>query len=120
VCIIPQMCSKNSHFLVHTKGMEKITNVAAPSELAIVDVFTKLIFGVDEPWSAQELSIVQALRMADNNVLVDSKEDMAIYLRALGVQEMISLVALVKAQLEQPAPLPVSARAAHTANHSHH
>ena len=100
--------------------MEKITDVLAPTELAIVDVFTKLIFGMNQQWSEQELSIVQALRLADHHVLMDSQGDMGIYLRALGVKEMIGLVAVVKAQLEQSATPPVSVSVAGTESRYHH
>ena len=64
--------------------------------MLIVDLFTKLIFGQFDELSEQELSIVQALRVADDNISMDSYHDMGIYLRALGVQEMIGLVSLVK------------------------
>ena len=66
------------------------------SEMLIVDTFTKLIFGGEAPFSDHELSIVQALRLVDPNVALDSYREMGVYLRALGVQEMISLVSQVK------------------------
>lgn len=69
------------------------------SEMAIVDTFTKLIFGEDRCYSARELHIIQALRMVDTNVVFDSHRDMGAYLRALGVQEMIKLVTRVHRQL---------------------
>lgn len=69
------------------------------SEMAIVDTFTKLIFGESAQYSSQELLIIQALRLADANVAFDSHSDMGDYLRALGVAEMIHLVADVQQQL---------------------
>jgi len=74
------------------------------SEMAIVDTFTKLIFGESAQYSSQELLIIQALRLADANVAFDSHSDMGDYLRALGVAEMIHLVADVQQQLVSPLP----------------
>lgn len=68
------------------------------SEMAIVDTFTKLIFGEDEYSPGEEL-IIQALRAADLNVSLDNHREMGLYLRALGVREMISLVGRVQKQL---------------------
>lgn len=72
------------------------TNV---SEMAIVDTFTKLIFGEESRYSNRELMIIQAFRMVDTNVVFDSHRDMGAYLRALGVEEMIGLVSRVRRQL---------------------
>ncbi len=69
------------------------------SEMAIVDTFTKLIFGEESQYSNRELLIIQAFRAVDNNVVFDSHRDMGAYLRALGVGEMIKLVSAVQAQL---------------------
>ena len=71
----------------------------ADSELAIVDTFTKLIFGEVDTYSNRELGIIQALRTVDVNVALDSRQDIGEYLRALGVQEMIHLVTRVRQQL---------------------
>ena len=72
------------------------------SEMAIVDTFTKLIFGEEDRYSHRELRIIQAFRSVDTNVVLDSHRDMGAYLRALGVQEMIRLVARVQQWLAQP------------------
>ena len=72
--------------------------------MAIVDTFTKLIFGEEDDYSAGELSIIQAFRTADANVLRDSHGDMGEYLRALGVREMIDLVSRVRGQLFSGSP----------------
>lgn len=69
------------------------------SDMAIVDTFTKLIFGEDDAYSAKELLIIKALRAVDANVALDSHRDMGQYLRALGVREMIQMVARVQQQL---------------------
>ena len=89
-----------------------------PSEMVIVDTFTKLIFAEDAAFSDRELLIIQALRGADHNVSLDSHRDMGIYLRALGVDEMITLVSRVQAQLA--AGVPVVARPADFTGHPHH
>jgi hypothetical protein len=86
--------------------MDDSGDICASIELAIVDVFTQLIFGVDQQWGEQELSIVQALRKADHTVYTDSHGELGIYLRALGVQEMISLVSRVKTQLHEGVNFP--------------
>lgn len=71
----------------------------AVSEMAIVDTFTKLIFGEETRYSDTELLIVQALRSTEPNVALDGHRDMGVYLRALGVNEMIKLVSLVQKQM---------------------
>lgn len=62
------------------------------SEMAIVDIFTKLIFGQGNDFTSSELSIIQAFRLVDASVLCDSHHEMGEYLRNLGVREMIQLV----------------------------
>lgn len=69
------------------------------SELAIVDTFTKLIFGEENRYSDAELRIIQGLRLTDDNVATDGHHDMGVYLRALGVEEMIRLVSRVQGQM---------------------
>jgi hypothetical protein len=69
------------------------------SEMAIVDTFTKLIFGEENDYSARELLIIQAFRAVDTNVLADTHRTMGEYLRAQGVREMIQLVSQVRMQL---------------------
>jgi len=77
----------------------KFSEGSQVGEMAIVDTFTKLIFGEEEDYSSCELQIIQAFRAADANVLFDSHRDMGEYLRALGVREMIDVVSLVQEQL---------------------
>jgi len=67
--------------------------------MAIVDTFTKLVFGEEDEYSARELLIISALRAVDANVFTDTHRDMGEYLRALGVREMIQLVSQVQAEL---------------------
>ena len=75
--------------------MDDSVSDTQPSELEIVDTFTKLIFGAEQDYTATELGIIGVLRQVDDNVALDRIEDMGIYLRALGVSEMIKLVSLV-------------------------
>jgi hypothetical protein len=67
-----------------------------PSELAVVDTFTKLIFGVEAELDSLDMTIVQALRLVDDTIALDGHSEMGVYLRALGVKEMIKLVAQVR------------------------
>ncbi|MFT5710583.1 MAG: hypothetical protein ACI8QT_001280 [Halioglobus sp.] len=76
------------------------------SELAIVDTFTKLIFGEDKRYSDAELRIIQALRLTDGNISLDGHHDLGVYLRALGVEEMIRLVSRVQGQMASGHNLP--------------
>ena len=76
----------------------------APSELEIVDTFTKLIFGSLVDLSPTEQAIIEVLRRVDANVCLDRTEDMGVYLRALGVKEMIKLVTQVHLAYESQAP----------------
>lgn len=66
------------------------------SEMAIVDTFTKLIFGEEGEFSPSEELIIQAVRSVDNQVAMDSHASMGQYLRALGVAEMVQLVTRVQ------------------------
>lgn len=76
--------------------MDQANTDNEPSEMEIVDTFTKLIFGVDQDFSVKELAIIQTLRQVDDNIAMDSQREMGIYLRALGVAEMIKLVRRVR------------------------
>ena len=100
--------------------MDDPIDMTAPTELAIVDVFTKLIFGVDQELDDQEMSVVQALRQVDHNIYMDSSREMGTYLRALGVKEMIKLVALVKSQLEEGNLFAIGAASRADSIKSHH
>ena len=64
------------------------------TEMAIVDTFTKLIFG-DKDFSGRESVIIEAFRVVNPDVLRDSRSEMGEYLRSLGVREMIQLVSRV-------------------------
>jgi hypothetical protein len=76
-------------------------------EMAIVDTFTKLIFGAQAGFSASEELIIRALRAVDTSVAADSYREMGDYLRALGVAEMIQLVTRVQSNLTATLPAAV-------------
>lgn len=82
------------------------------SEMAIVNTFTRLIFGDDTGFSNQELRIVEALAAVQAGAIRPlESSDWAACLQAMSVAEMIELVGAVRARLEQEAsaaPLGVS------------
>lgn len=83
-----------------------ITGSSAISEMAIVDTFTKLIFGDEQSLVPDELLIIAAFRSVEHTVMRDTYQEMGAYLRNLGVREMIELVGSVKAFMQAPsAPL---------------
>jgi hypothetical protein len=91
--------------MVMEQGYSFIQGGAA-SEMAIVDTFTKLIFGEEGDFGSNELLIIQALRAVDNNVTLDDHHAMGEYLSALGVREMIQLVSQVREQLAAGMAVP--------------
>ena len=56
----------------------------APSEMEIVDTFTKLIFGAGGELSSREIGIVAALREVDQNVTLDDAAALGVYLPGPG------------------------------------
>jgi hypothetical protein len=79
------------------------------TEMAIVNTFTKLIFG-DEANSPRELSIIAALRSVDAGILRDSHAELGDYLRNLGVREMIQLVSRLRQHMQESAERSVTVR----------
>lgn len=87
-------------------------NEANPmSEMAIVNTFTKLIFG-EVTFTERELSIIAGFRAVNADVLRDSREEMGEYLRSLGVREMIQLVSRLHRHLTTPGDTQNSLRGA--------
>jgi hypothetical protein len=78
------------------KRVLEVGEDSAVSEIAIVDTFTKLIFGEQSAYSENELHIIQTLRSVDEHCAMDQRCEMGVYLRALGVREMIGLVTRVR------------------------
>lgn len=73
------------------------------SEMAIVDAFTKLIFGDENDYGTEELLVIAAFRGVEHSVIQDTYSEMGAYLQNLGVREMIELVGQVKVYLQEPA-----------------
>jgi hypothetical protein len=80
------------------------------TEMAIVNTFTRLIFGEEEGYASRELLIIEAFRAVDANVLRDSQQEMGEYLRNLGVREMIQLVSRLRQYLQADAEAQASRR----------
>ncbi len=94
------------------------SETAIPSEMEIVDCFTRLIFTTDETLTDSERAIVETLSLVDCNMAHCSEPaEIGAYLRELGVREMVRLVRQVQdhfpalGQTESPAwshqPAPV-------------
>jgi len=79
------------------------------TEMAIVNTFTKLIFG-DEAYNTSELAIIAAFRSLDGSVERDTYTEMGEYLRDLGVREMIQLVSSLRQQITDCAKAASSSR----------
>lgn len=77
------------------------------SEMAIVNTFTKLIFG-EEQYGARELAVIDGFRAVEPDVLRDSPQEMGEYLRNLGVREMIQLVSRLHRHLAAPVDIAPS------------
>jgi hypothetical protein len=78
-----------------------ISEGVVASEMAIVDTFTKLIFGQESHYSDAEVQIIEALSRVDVNVAAGGHSSIGVYLRALGVPEMIALVSRVRDAMSQ-------------------
>ncbi|MBN7795566.1 hypothetical protein [Parahaliea mediterranea] len=78
------------------KHSESGRAASGPSEMVIVDTFTRLIFGEGGDFSSAELEVIEALRYAEPDVAGDDLGAMGDYLRALGVAEMVELVSRVQ------------------------
>jgi hypothetical protein len=74
------------------------------SKIEIVDVFTRLIFGEDGPFTCHEEDIIQALRDIDQDMADLNLVQMGRQLRILGVSEMITMVARVRRELDRQTP----------------
>jgi hypothetical protein len=83
------------------KGPFDISEGEVASEMAIVDTFTKLIFGQESQYSEAELQIIEALSRVDANAASGGHGSTGVYLRALGVREMIALVSRVRDAIPQ-------------------
>ncbi|MFT6365469.1 MAG: hypothetical protein ACJAUG_001950 [Halioglobus sp.] len=93
------------------------------TEMSIVDTLAKLIFGEESGYDRSDLQIIEVLRIVESNVSLGSHIDMGVYLRALGVQEMIKLVSSVRRAMLNGTrrdiafrPLPVLSGRSHSAH----
>ncbi len=70
-------------------------------EMSIVDIFTQLIFDAESELDDREELILDLLADHDEVLLNASRRDFSEYLRAMGVDEMIKVVAILKSQYER-------------------
>ncbi len=70
-------------------------------EMSIVDVFTQLIFDADAVLNDTEVQIIDCLELIEGSLTHSSRRDVGEFLRSMGVDEMISLVAKVKRKMDQ-------------------
>ncbi len=87
----------------------KENTVGPVTEMAIVDTFTKLIFG-DETYSERESWIIDAFRSMNPDIHRDSGREIGEYLRNLGVREMIQLVSRLRQHITENPETPVTIR----------
>ncbi|MBT4519230.1 MAG: hypothetical protein HOC23_04425 [Halieaceae bacterium] len=78
------------------KDRPEVLDTDSISEIAVVDTFTKLIFGEEVDYNEREMQIIQALRRVDDNVALNDHRSMGTYLRTMGVAELIKLVPRVR------------------------
>jgi len=86
-------------------GLGKKVGDVGISEMAIVDTFTKLIFGEERDYSAEELQIIDAFSIAEFGVPSQDHAELGEMLRELGVRQMIDLVVRVRDVLAMPAAM---------------
>lgn len=133
MCKIAQNTTRGGNYLDHTQSDNKqswtnclwadrgdggfkvqrtndINDNGPITEMAIVNTFTKLIFGEVEGYASRELLIIEAFRALDASVLHDSQKEMGEYLRNLGVREMIQLVSRLRQNIQEDAETQSSTR----------
>ena len=71
------------------------------SEIAIVDMFTQLIFDADTALDDSGKLLIDLLAQVEPSLLDTSRKELSNYLRALSVAEMIAVVGQVKEQFDQ-------------------
>lgn len=70
-------------------------------EMVIVDTFTKLIFDAEAALDKTEATLIKLLGQVDSSLAGACQRDISEYMRAMGVDEMISVVGQVKRYYEQ-------------------
>lgn len=71
------------------------------NEMLIVDVFTQLIFDAESVLNDTEERIIDCLESIEGSLTHSPRRDIGEFLRAMPVDEMISLVAKVKRKMDQ-------------------
>ena len=79
-------------------------------EMSIVDVFTKLIFDAQSSLDDSEELVLSLLTHYDETLLKSTRRDISEYLRAMGVDEMIRVVSVLKYEYEKQGKLLASVR----------
>ena len=85
----------------NSPGDSPFTDSQGLSEMAIVDIFTRLILDTETPLNSSEQLVISLLEQFDHATADFSRQDLSDYLRLLAVDEMITLVGELKAILEQ-------------------
>lgn len=85
-------------------------NGAITDEMSIVDVLTKLIFDADSELQESELMVIELLTQVVESLAGESRRDISEYLRAMGVDEMITVVNHIKRLIDQQQGLIAAAR----------
>ncbi len=77
------------------------TSTELMDEMAIVGVFTRLIFDPDAELDDTELLVVELLAQQEPGLSAATRRELSEHLRAMGVDEMITVVARIKQSIEQ-------------------
>jgi hypothetical protein len=86
---------------------------ALMDEMSIVDIFTKLIFDAQSALDDSEVQVLELLTHYDETLLKASRRDLSEYLRAMGVDEMIKVVSVLKSEYEKQGGLLASVISSH-------
>ena len=82
--------------------MAKLDNSdGSVSEMAIVDMFTQLIFDAETALDESGLLLLELLSQIEPSLLDASRRDLSEYLRAMNVSEMIEVVSEIKELIDQ-------------------
>ena len=85
-----------------------VGNDQSLTEMAIVDIFTQLIFDAESSLDVTAALVVDALGQVEPYVVGASRRDLSEYLRAMPVDEMIEVVGRVKDSLDHPRDLLIT------------
>jgi hypothetical protein len=75
--------------------------IAAMSEMAIVDVFTRLIFDADARLNKSERMIIELLCLHESTLVGAARRDISEFLRAMTIEEMTAVVNQLKTRFDQ-------------------